>query len=94
MADGFGNNIITLTDDEGHTTELEHLDTFEYKNEVYVVLLPADMPEDDPDYGLVILKTEKDENGEEILCDIRSDEELNQVYEYYMDQVVWEDDEE
>jgi uncharacterized protein YrzB (UPF0473 family) len=92
MADEYGNNIISLTDDDGHEVELEHLDTFEYKKNVYLVMLPADMSEDDPDYGLVILRTEKDEDGEEFLCDIESDEERNEVYEYYMNEEIWDEE--
>ena len=29
--DGYGNDFLTLTDDEGNQLELEHLDTLEYE---------------------------------------------------------------
>ena len=31
--DGYGNDFLTLTDDEGNQLELEHLDTLEYEGE-------------------------------------------------------------
>ena len=43
------------------------------------------------DYGLVILKSVM-ENGEELLSTLDSDEELNEVYDLFMEQLL--DDEE
>ena len=52
MSDAFGNDFITLTDDEGNSFELEHLDTLEIDDETYMAFLPADMSEDDEDFGI------------------------------------------
>ena len=43
------------------------------------------------DYGLVILKSVT-ENGEELLSTLDSDEELDEVYDLFMEQIL--DDEE
>ena len=56
---------------------------------------PAKLPwgedEDDPDNGLVILKVIH-EDGEDLLSTLDSDEELEAVYEQFMEQLF--DDEE
>ena len=65
--DGYGNDFLTLTDDEGNQLELEHLDTLEYEGETYMAFIPAEMSLSD-EYELMILRVEPDEQtGEEIL---------------------------
>ena len=91
MAEEYGPDFITLTDAEGNEFELEHLGTLEYNGNVYMSFVPADMDEEDEDFGLILLKVvEKD--GEELLADIDDEEELNAVYEQFMD-VLFEDEE-
>ena len=82
MSDEYGNDIITITDDEGHEFVLEHLHTLEYKGTFYMAFLPTDMDEDDPDYGIIILKV-IEENGEEILGSVDDPDELQTVYEMF-----------
>jgi len=53
--------------------------------------VPADMDEDDEDFGLVLLKV-IEQNGEELLADIDDENELNAVYEQFMETLF--DDEE
>ena len=48
MSDEYGNDIITITDDEGNEFVLEHLHTLEYNGTFYMAFLPTDMDEDDP----------------------------------------------
>lgn len=92
MAEEYGPDFITLTDDEGNEFELEHLGTLEYNGNTYMSFVPADMDEDDEDFGLILLKVvEKD--GEELLADITDEDELNAVYEQFMD-VLFDDEEE
>jgi uncharacterized protein YrzB (UPF0473 family) len=83
MNEEYGGDYITLEDDEGNEFELEHLSTFEFENTEYMVFLPADMDEDDEDYGFVILKV-VEENGEELLGSVDDKDELDRVYEFYM----------
>ena len=66
MSEDFGSDFITIVDDDGTEFELELLDTMDYKGQTFVAFLPADMDENDPDYGLVILRSVIDENGDEL----------------------------
>ncbi len=40
MSEEFGPDFITVTDEDGNDFELEHLDTLEYNNEVYMAFSP------------------------------------------------------
>lgn len=92
MSEEYGPDFITLTDEEGNEFELEHLGTLEYNGTVYMSFVPADMDEEDEDFGMILLKVvEKD--GEELLADIDNEEELNAVYEQFMD-ALFDDEEE
>ena len=87
MNDDFGNDFITLVDDDGVEVELEHLDTLEDGGNLYMCFLPADMDEDDEDYGVVIFKVAS-EDGEEILLTIDDDDELNRIYDIFTERFV------
>ena len=91
MSEEFGGDFITIIDDDGQEFELEVLDSMDYKGESYTAFLPANMDEDDPDYGLIILRVVQDENGEELFESIDDDDELQDVYEHFM--VILFDDE-
>ncbi len=93
MSGEFGSDFVTIQDEEGNEFELEHLDTLELEGETYMAFLPADMDEDDPDYGFIILKV-IEENGEEIFGSVDDDEELNRVYNVFMERIFDEDGEE
>jgi uncharacterized protein YrzB (UPF0473 family) len=90
MSEEFGPNFVTVTDDEGNEIELEHLDTLEYNGSTYMAFFPAQFadaeeePVDDEEYGLIILKVIQD-NGEELLSTIDDEEELQSVYEQFME---------
>ena len=83
MSEEFGSDFITIVDDDGQEFELEVLDTMDYKGETYLAFLPANMDEDDPDYGIIILRSVLDENGDELFESIDDDEELQDVYEHF-----------
>ena len=53
-------NYITLTDDDGNEVSFEILDTVEYKERVFAVLLPFDEEDD----GIVILEVVPAEDPE------------------------------
>ncbi|MBR3561352.1 MAG: DUF1292 domain-containing protein [Oscillospiraceae bacterium] len=95
MSEDFGPNIVTVIDEEtGEEIELEFIDALEYNGTVYRAFFPM-VEEDDEDsedeYGLIILKAET-ENGEEILVQIEDEDELNAVYDQFMEQ-FFEDEE-
>ena len=75
MSEDFGSDFITIVDDDGTEFELELLDTMDYKGQTFVAFLPADMDENDPDYGLVILRSVI-ENGEELFESVDDEDEL------------------
>lgn len=91
MSEEYGPDFITLTDEEGNEFELEHLGTLEHKGNTYMSFVPADMDEDDEDFGLILLKV-VEKNGEELLADIDNEDELDEVYEQFME-VLFEDEE-
>ena len=83
MSEEFGSDFITIIDDDGAEFELEVLDTMDYNNQTFVAFLPADMDENDPDYGIIIQRSVLDENGEEQFESIDDEDELQDVYEHF-----------
>lgn len=92
MSDEYGSDFITITDDDGKEYELEVLDTLEDGGTVYLALLLEDENAEE-DGNLVIMKR-IEENGEELLSTLDSDEEIDRIYELFMDQVFADEDEE
>ena len=92
MSEDFGSDFVTIIDDEGNEFELEVIESMDYNGRTYMAFLPADMSEDDPDYGFVLLRVVEDENGDEIFESIDDEDELQDVYERFM--VLLYDDEE
>lgn len=84
MSEDFGSDFITIVDDDGQEFELEVLDTMDYSGESYTAFLPADMDENDPDYGIIILRSVLDEKGDEIFESIDDEAQLQDVYEHFM----------
>ncbi len=75
---------VVLLDDEGMEHEFEHLDTFEYNGEAYVVLIPTANEEEgtEPD-EVLIFRLVTDENGEEALYAIDDEAELDMAFEEF-----------
>ena len=92
MDEDFGASYITIEDDEGHEIELEVLDTLEHEGDDFVLFLPADMDEDDPDYGYVILKI-VEIDGEEQFEDVEDPDLLQTVYEKFMERIFGDEEE-
>ena len=91
MSDKYGDNFIELEDDDGNKLELEELDTLDYNDKVYVAFVPADMDENDPDYGLVILRSVID-GDEYAFEDVDDENELQEVYDKFM--LIWQSEDE
>lgn len=95
MSEEFGPNFITVTDEDGNDIELELVDALEHNGQTYMAFYPAveeGADEESEDYGMVILKSVM-ENGEELLSTLDSEEELNEVYDLFMER-LFEDEEE
>ena len=86
MSEEYGNDYITIIDDDGNEFELEHLDTLEVGETLYMAFLPVNIDEDSEDYGLVILKV-VEEDGEESFISIDDEEELASVHQKFMEQL-------
>lgn len=94
MSEEYGPNFVTLTDDEGKEIELEYIDALEMNGETYMAFFPVveeGKEEDEEEYGLVILK-QAIEDGEEILVSIDDEDELNAVYDKFMEQLMEDED--
>ena len=95
MSEEFGPTFITVTDEDGKELVLEFVDALEYNGTLYQAFFPAETEgedEDDPDNGLVILKVIQ-ENGEEMLSTLDSDEEDNAVYDLFMEDLFQDEEE-
>ncbi len=92
MSEEFGPDFVTVTDEDGNEFELEHLGTLDHKGNTYMAFVPADMDEDDEDFGLILLRV-AEENGEQILADIDDQTELDEVYEQFMTELFADDEE-
>lgn len=81
MQEGY---IVNLSDDEGNDFNLEVVGEVEYNEDSFVVFLPADLDENDPDYGYVILRSVED--GDELDFEsVDSDELLEKVYAIFLE---------
>ena len=90
----YGNDFISITDDEGNSYEFEHLDTMEYNDNIYVAFLPAEMDEDDEDFGVVLLKVLEDDDNQDMLVNITDEKELKEVFEQFVSRFSKEDNKE
>lgn len=96
MSDEYGPDFITVTDEDGNDIELELLDALEHNGETYMAFCPAveeGADDEGEEYGLVILKSIQ-ENGEELLSTLDTDDELNEVYDLFMERIFADEDEE
>lgn len=84
----FEQEVFTLTDEEGNESDFEFIGRIELDDNTYVALLPVEGAEDE----YVILKVEKDENGEEFLSTIEDDEEFDKAADAFEDEFMSEID--
>lgn len=85
-------NIIELVDEEGNEVSFEHLMTLEHEGKAYICLVPVEPLEDVEEDELVIMRIETDEDGNDCYATVDSDEELEAVFEKYLE-IVEADDE-
>ena len=89
----FGDDYITITDEEGKNYEVERVseEDIEYRGRVYRAFLPVGENEDEI-YELILFRI-VEEDGEELLEIIDDEDEMQAVYEIFMDR-LFEDEEE
>lgn len=84
----YGNDFITLVDEDGIEREFEIVDSLVTENNEYFALLPTQTPDNlaNEDGELYILKVVED-NGEEFLEPIEDDEEYEEISEIFIDRL-------
>lgn len=77
-------DLVVLVDENGEEAEFEHLDTFEFNGNEYVVLLPFEQEDDGSGMEeVVILKIDRSADGEDSFLTIDDDDELDAVFEQF-----------
>lgn len=71
--------IISLTDEDGNEVEFELIDSVDYKDKEYLILLPAE----DEANEVVILEVEPQGDGYETYVTVNDEATLNAVYEVF-----------
>lgn len=72
-------NVVVLTDPDGNDVEFEHLDTIEYNDEIYVILI-----ETVDDEGVTILKLiEGETEADDELVTLEDEDVAEAVYEIF-----------
>ena len=89
--DQYGSDFITIVDDDGNEYELEVLTTLEWNGASYMAVIPAGESEDQFEMEVSIFKS-VEEDGENVLCIIEDEQELQTVYDLIMDSLYEEED--
>lgn len=83
-------DIYTLVDEEGVEQTFELLDVMEVENDRYFALMPYyENPEDilDDTAELIVLKSQMDENDEELMVSIDDEEEYQRIGQMFLDKL-------
>lgn len=78
-------NTVHLFDEDGQEVIFEHLMSLEHNGRVYICLVPVEPMEDVEEDELVIMRIETDEEGNDFYTTIEDEEELNSVFEKYLE---------
>ena len=94
-SEDFGPTFITVTDEDGKEIVLEFIDALEHNGQVYQAFFPAETEgeEEDPDEGGLIILKVVHVDGEDLLSTLDSEEELEAVYEQFIE-LLFADEEE
>ena len=92
MSEEYGNDFVTLIDEDGNEVEFEHIDTVEEEGTTYLAFSPAELAVEE-DAEVVIMQI-VEENGEEMLEAVEDDEIADAVFNIVMERAEAEEDEE
>ena len=92
MSEEYGNDFVTLIDEDGNEVEFEHIDTVEYEGVTYLAFIPAELSVEE-DAEVVIMQVVTDENGEELLEGVEDDDIADAVFNIVMEREEAEDEE-
>ena len=90
MSQEFGDDFISITDEDGKEYELEVLAELEYEGSRYLALVPAGTDEAE-ELEVSILKSVT-EDGEPLLVAVEDEAELEAVYELLMQELYDDED--
>lgn len=89
----YGDNIISISDEDGNDFELLVLDEADMNGVHYLALTESQEPDEEENLEVIILKVIEDEaTGEELLSTVDSEDELEAIYQIFEDQMFSEDD--
>ncbi len=83
-------DLYTLVDEEGVEQTFELLDVMEVDDDRYFALIPYyENPEDllDDTAELIVLKSQLDENGEELMISIDNEEEYQRIGQMFLEKL-------
>ena len=83
MNEEYGNDFVTLIDEDGNEVEFEHIDTVEYEGTTYLAFIPAELSLEE-DAEVVIMQI-VEEDGEELLEAVEDDEIADAVFNIVME---------
>ena len=90
MSEEYGNDFVTLIDEDGNEVEFEHIDTVEYNGVTYPAFIPAEISIEE-DAEVVIMQI-VEENGEELLEAVEDDEIADAVFNIVMERAEAEEE--
>lgn len=90
MADLYGSDFLSITDEDGQEYELEVLSTLQWNGSTYLAVIPAGDSQEELKLEVTILKS-VEEDDEPLLCAIEDEAELQAVYDLLMDSLYEED---
>lgn len=81
MSEEYGNDLVSVLDDEGNEHQFEILDAIETDDGRYVALLPvySDAEETIEDDGELVILQVIEENGEDLLTPIEDDTVFDEI---------------
>ncbi|MCL2843554.1 MAG: DUF1292 domain-containing protein [Oscillospiraceae bacterium] len=93
MTNEFGGDFISITDEDGNEFELELLDALVHNDIYYHAFVPTTEGDDDEEEVEIIILKAVEEDGEELLTTLDSEEELQTVYDLFMERLFEENSE-
>lgn len=90
MSEEYGNDIVSVVDDDGVQHQFEVLDAIETDEGRYVALTPIyeDPAEAVADDGELIVLKVVEENGEDLLVPIEDDDEFDEIAEIFEERLA------
>ncbi len=97
LMEGFNmeqDNIVVLMDENDKELKFQHLMTLDYEGKDYVILAPAEQMEDISDDEAVVLRIDKDAEGNDVYTSLEDEDEMEAVFEKYLEIAGSDEDDE